>query len=79
MNEAELKVEVNIRLSRNYIKSQEIMKSIEPDNDKDITIENNQDSYSINIKNVKIGSISSLCLDLLESIGLSKKMWEERI
>ncbi len=79
MNEEEPLIEIEINLTKRTVESPEIIQSIEPDNDENIEVEYLEGSYIIKIKRVKLGSVSSLCLDILQSVELSKKLWEERI
>lgn len=73
------KIDIIIQIKRNYLESSDALKAIEPDNDDQITVTYNDDCYEISLNNVKISSISSLTMDILESIEFSKKIREEEI
>ncbi len=68
---------INIFIQRDYIPNPSVLWAITPDNNEDIKIFNNKDGYTIELKNIKLNSISSLVLDILNAIDLAKKVWVE--
>ncbi len=72
-------VEITIRIADSYVPDDGVINSVLPDNNSDIEYEKENGIHLLRIKNVRLSSISSLTMDLLESIEISKKMWEEKL